>query len=110
MKRRELIRASLAAAPFALLVPSAATQEVGSKATRAIYTKARKDRFDDPYSLTVGHMDCKLSAKDTGGALSAFEALTNKPDRPVKHFHRDQEEWFYVLDGDYQFFVGDNEF
>jgi mannose-6-phosphate isomerase-like protein (cupin superfamily) len=35
----------------------------------------------------------------------AFEALTSKADRPVKHLHHDRDEWFYVLEGEYEMHV-----
>ena len=109
MKRRTFLLATLAAAPFAPVVLSAAAQPSGERARRAVRVKPGEDRFADPYKLTVGHMECKVSGKDNGGAMAIFEALTHEADRPVKHLHHDQDEWFYVLEGEYEMHVGDEQ-
>jgi mannose-6-phosphate isomerase-like protein (cupin superfamily) len=106
MKRRTFVMASLASAPFAL----PAQQPRGGQSTRAVHVKRGADRFDEPYALSVGHMECKVSARDTGGRMAIFEALTHKPDRPVKHLHHDQDEWFHVVTGDYEMYVGNERF
>lgn len=109
MKRREFLQLTVATAPFAVSMLSA-QETIRAAGKRAIRVKPGADRFDEPYRLGVGHMECKVSAKDTGGAMSVFEALTHKPDRPVKHLHHDQDEWFYVLEGEYEMHVGEERF
>ena len=106
MKRRTFLMASLAAAPFML----SAQQTPAEKSKRAFRVKPGADRFEAPYKLTIGHMECKVSARDNGGAMAVFEALTHKQDRPVKHLHHEQDEWFYVLDGEYDMHIGDEKF
>lgn len=107
MERRALLHAALAAIPLrAFGLPA----EPGGSPTRPVFVRAGRARFDAPYALGVGHMECKVSARDTGGALAVFEARTFKADRPVKHFHRAQDEWFYVLEGRYEMHVGDETF
>lgn len=108
MKRRTFIQAAIATVPLTL--SASAMETPTDKPKRAVHVKPGKDRFEEPYKLTDGHMECKISAKDTGGTLSVFEALTSKEDRPVKHFHHDQDEWFYVLEGEYVMHVGDEKF
>ena len=109
MKRRTFFQLTLASAPFAMSTLSA--QEISAqKAKRPVRVKSGADRFDEPYRLGVGHMECKVSAKDNGGAMAVFEALTHKQDRPVKHLHHEQDEWFYVLDGEYEMHIGDEKF
>jgi uncharacterized cupin superfamily protein len=39
-----------------------------------------------------------------------FEALTHKDDRPIRHLHHEQDEWFYVFEGQYEMHVGDAVF
>jgi hypothetical protein len=39
---------------------------------------------------------CKLSAKDTGGAMCVFEITVGWP----RHVHHEQDEWIYILDGE----------
>ena len=49
-------------------------------------------------------IDTKVSAKDTAGQLCAFE-FTCHSGGP-RHRHRDQDEWLYVIDGQFEFHVG----
>lgn len=48
--------------------------------------------------------DCKVSAKDTNGALCVFEG-TGEQGGP-KHLHLEQDEWIYILEGQFEFIVG----
>jgi mannose-6-phosphate isomerase-like protein (cupin superfamily) len=122
MRRRDFLNASLATVPLAGLAAAPAADADGVRQPKppagaagdapesAVRVKAGEDRFREPYRLNLGHMECKVSAKDTAGALSVFEALTHKPDRPVKHLHHEQDEWFHVLEGEYVMHVGDETF
>lgn len=74
---------------------------------------AGDDRFGQP--VTLGGLsgeplpiDCKVSSKDTGGAMCAFEFgyLSSGP----QHSHDDQDEWVYILEGTYEFRVGGKQF
>jgi DNA-binding transcriptional MerR regulator/quercetin dioxygenase-like cupin family protein len=66
---------------------------------------AGDDRFGEHVQLGGEPIDCKLSGQDTEGALSVFE-FTGHGGGP-RHRHHDQDEWIYVLDGEFQFEVGD---
>ena len=64
------------------------------------------DRFGDHVKLHGHPVDCKLSGRDTGGAVSVFEMTTGWP----HHRHRDQDEWVYVVEGELQCVVADRRF
>jgi DNA-binding transcriptional MerR regulator len=64
---------------------------------------AGEDRFDEQRKLGGQPIDCKVSAKDTGGAMCIFEFTTGWP----CHLHHEQDEWVYVVDGDLDLVVGD---
>jgi DNA-binding transcriptional MerR regulator/quercetin dioxygenase-like cupin family protein len=66
---------------------------------------AGNDRFGEDIKLggTAPH-HCKVSTKDTGGAMSAFE-FTGGAGGP-KHLHHEQDEWIYVLEGEIDFEIG----
>ena len=55
-------------------------------------------------------IDCKVSAKDTNGALSVFEAVRMAKGGPPLHIHPLQDERFYIVEGRYAFRVGDETF
>ena len=59
---------------------------------------AGKDRFDEQIRLGGEPHDCKLSGKDTGGAMCVFE-FTGMGFGP-RHVHHEQDEWIYLLSGE----------
>jgi DNA-binding transcriptional MerR regulator len=67
---------------------------------------AGQDRFDERLKLGGYQVDCKLSAKDTDGAMCVFEFTTGWP----YHLHQEQDEWVYVVDGDLDLVVGEKRF
>jgi DNA-binding transcriptional MerR regulator len=69
---------------------------------------AGRDRFDEHISLGDEPIDCKLSGRDTGGALSVFEF--NGTHGGPRHLHHEQDEWVYVVTGSFDFEVGDRKF
>jgi len=58
---------------------------------------AGKDRFDEGFNRNGATIDCKVSGKDTGGAMCVLEV--NNSGWP-RHVNRDQDEWIYVVDGE----------
>jgi DNA-binding transcriptional MerR regulator len=69
---------------------------------------AGEARFDEQVRLGGEPHDCKVSGKDTGGAMCAFE-FTGRGSGP-RHRHREQDEWVYVVEGEVDFHVGDRRF
>src|SRR5947207_12336716 len=64
---------------------------------------AGKDRFNDGFNRYGTTIDCKVSGKDTGGAMCVLEV--NNTGWP-RHFNRDQDEWIYVVDGEVELEIG----
>lgn len=56
-------------------------------------------------------LDLKVSGTDTNGNFSVFEqtSLSQGKGTPL-HIHHAQDEMFYILEGEYSFKVGDDEF
>ncbi len=70
-----------------------------------------EDRFAQPCEFGgVDRITCKVSARDTGGGLYVFESVTSRTIGPPRHVHHDQDEWFYVVTGEFDFRVGDEAF
>lgn len=68
------------------------------------------DRFGE--DIRVGGVSpnhCKLSSVDTGGAVAVFESSTVGRGGPSYHVHHEQDEWFFVREGEFLFRVGDVE-
>ena len=66
---------------------------------------AGTDRFDEKIKLGGEPNDCKVSSRDTGGAMCVFE-FTGKHGGP-RRLHHDQDEWIYVIDGEVVCELGD---
>lgn len=61
--------------------------------------------------VTLNVLDLKVSSKDTNGNLSVFEQIGFTPKGgPPLHIHPYQDEYFYVLEGEYQFQVGKDKY
>ncbi len=68
---------------------------------------AGKDRFNDGFNRYGTTIDCKVSGKDTGGAMCVLEVSnTGWP----RHVNRDQDEWIYVVDGEVELEIGNKRF
>ena len=68
---------------------------------------AGKDRFNDGLNRYGTTIDCKVSGKDTGGAMCVLEV--NNTGWP-RHLNRDQDEWIYVVDGELDCEIGKKRF
>jgi quercetin dioxygenase-like cupin family protein len=113
MKRRAFLAASLAAVPVAVVAagddPTPSKDE--AKPLKAVKVEAGADRNGKAVKFeNGGHLEFQVSAADTGGAMSVCIALTPADSRPPRHFHHEQDEWFYVVGGEYDFEVGDDKF
>ena len=49
---------------------------------------------------------CKLTGEDTDGALTAFELSALPQTGPYLHVHHREDEWYYVLSGEFLFKAG----
>src|SRR4051812_42458427 len=64
---------------------------------------AGDDRFGEHIKLGGAPVDCKVSGKDTNGAMCIFEFMGGWP----RHAHYEQDEWVYVIEGEFEFLVGE---
>ncbi len=55
-------------------------------------------------------IDIKVSTLDTSGSLCILEITDPLKGGVPWHFHREQEEWFYVIEGEYVIEVGDERY
>jgi len=71
-------------------------------------------RFREHYKMkgiTLNNLDLKISATDTDNDLLVFEQTGLTPNSgPPLHIHPFQDEWFYVIEGEYLFQVGDGKY
>ena len=55
-------------------------------------------------------IDYKVSSSDTDGDLFVIENTNDSRGGPPRHLHHEQEEWFYVVDGEYLAEIGDERY
>lgn len=68
---------------------------------------AGKDRFNEGFNRDGTTIDCKVSGKDTGGAMCVLEV--NNTGWP-RHVNRDQDEWIYVVVGEVELEIDKKRF
>jgi len=71
---------------------------------------ANKDRYQEELLLMGGKFDCKVSSKDTDGDLLIYHTIRQSKGGPAFHVHHSQDEWFYVISGEFIVKVGDDTF
>ncbi len=77
---------------------------------RAFWVARGDDRFGEHHSLGIGVLSFKVSTKDSHGALLVIELAHHEKGGPARHFHNEQDEWFYVVEGEYVIEVGQERF
>jgi len=69
---------------------------------------AGEDRTGHLHSLGFSSLAFKVTTSDTAGNLFVIEHTNLTPNTgPSLHLHLSQEEWFYVMEGEVRFQVGD---
>lgn len=109
MKRTSFLRTCLSLGA-ALILPVRLLAETVRKfrVEKGFMVSAGKDRFAKPISLFQGDtFSTKISTKDTDGDIYVFESTRVKEGGPTHHVHFEQDEWWYVLSGQFLIRVGD---
>src|SRR4051812_18741157 len=74
---------------------------------RGIRVEHGLDRFDAPRTIAGANVVAyKVATQDTSGGLFLLEQVSMRKGGPPRHLHHAQEEWFYVVEGEYIFEVG----
>ena len=111
MKRKKFILAALASFPWfihggKLFIPG--------RSEKGFKVKAGEARYGGHYKMkgvTLNTLDVKISGKDTGELMAVYEQTGLTPHGgPPMHIHPNQDEWFYVVEGEYLFQVGDDRY
>ena len=111
MKRRNFILSSLLSLP--LIAFANLKLKIITRTIKGFKVNAGEARFGKHFKMkgiTINILDTKISGKDTDGDLAVFEqtGLTLKGGPPL-HIHPNQDEWFYVIEGEYIFQVGEDK-
>ncbi|HEV2357080.1 MAG TPA: cupin domain-containing protein [bacterium] len=69
-----------------------------------------EDRFGERRTTGVNSTDFKVSAQDSNGGLFVMEVTNRKKGGPSRHLHHNEDEWFYLIEGEYIVEVGEKFF
>jgi quercetin dioxygenase-like cupin family protein len=112
MKRKHFIATALALIPISLF-PKMTTmaKSTSIKGFKVNSGEARNGMHYKMKGVTLNKLDCKISSFDTDGALTVFEqnGFTPKGGPPL-HIHLYQDEYFYIVEGEYIFQVGGEKY
>jgi mannose-6-phosphate isomerase-like protein (cupin superfamily) len=64
------------------------------------------DRCGEHHGHGVSVLDFKLSTRETDGGLFVVENSFHEKGGPARHLHHDQDEWFFALEGEFRFEIG----
>jgi quercetin dioxygenase-like cupin family protein len=74
---------------------------------RVAVAKPGESRFAFSSARQAKLSPCKLTSGDSGGTCSAFELSALPQSGPFLHVHHREDEWYYVLSGEFLFKAGE---
>ncbi len=105
IERRSFLSAAIAAYPLALI-----GQTNAPASAKAVRLTRGEDRLGEHHSIGVSTTDFKVLTKDSRGDLFVMEHTSPKKGGPPRHLHHNEDEWFYVIEGDYIAEIGSDRF
>ncbi len=82
-----------------------------SRREKGVYVPNGKNRFEKELMIWGAiPLQIKVSGKDTDGSFFSFEHARMSKGGPPRHFHYEQDEWFYAMEGEFAFEVGNEKF
>ena len=109
LKRRSFLRLAAALLPSSLLAetfqaPAAVQATSTPPEPQPIHRD--EDRYAFKRILPGGTTSFKVSSQDCRNDFFAMEHHHQKKGGPPRHLHHNEDEWFYVIDGDYLVEIG----
>lgn len=108
MKRRNFLKLSLVTTAQTMMARGAETNTAGERAGGGFRVGKQKDRYEEELLIMGGRFDLKVSSRDTGGDLCIYDTYRMAKGGPALHRHHFQDEWFYVIRGEFMVRVGDD--
>jgi len=112
MNRTSFLKAFLTIGSF-LTAPFAAVASITNKkrVDKGFKVDAGKDRANKPISLFEGDtFYAKVTSNDSDGDIYVFESKRTKEGGPSFHLHYEQDEFWYILSGEFLFKIGEETF
>lgn len=106
MKRDQFIKLPLLTLAMAAGFPAIADE----RPKKGFKVAAGDDRSQEELYIMGGRFSCIVSSKDTDNDLCIYNTVRQEKGGPAFHLHHHQDEWFYVVKGDFIVKVGDDTF
>jgi quercetin dioxygenase-like cupin family protein len=103
MNRRTLLYA------FGLASVTAVVPAQAAVLGHVVVAKTGENRFPFGNAAQSGATPCKVTSADSQGACSIFEMNALPRSGPFRHVHHREDEWYYVVSGEFLFRAGDQE-
>ena len=97
MERRSFLSVALAALPLALMGQSVQTSTTSKPARVA----RGEDRLGEHHTIGLSTTAFKVLTKDASGGLFIMEHTSTRKGGPPRHLHHNEDEWFYIIEGEY---------
>ena len=102
--RRAFLGAALATLPLVMLA------QTGETKVKPVRVPSGEDRLGERHVIGVSSTAFKVSTDDSASALFVIEHSSRKKGGPPRHLHHNENEWFYVLEGEYIAEIGSQRF
>jgi quercetin dioxygenase-like cupin family protein len=112
MRRKNFLLTALALLPVSVFARMKSIANLRhDKGFKVASGEARFGRHYKMKGVTLNTLDIKISGKDTEKDLAVFEQTGSTPKGgPPLHIHPHQDEWFYIIEGEYLFQVGEDNY
>ena len=112
MQRRSFLKMVASTVPAAgmrnFIATQALAQAPSSPSASALHVVGNgEDYSNHPHSLGFSSLFFKVPTRETNGGLFVMEHTHLLPGGPPLHLHYSQEEWFYLMEGQVVFQVGE---
>ena len=104
LDRRAFLGTALAALPLATLAQTAESK------VKPAPVPSGKDRLEERHVIGVSSTAFKVLTNESASALFVIEHASRKKGGPPRHLHHNENEWFYVMEGEYIAEIGSERF
>jgi quercetin dioxygenase-like cupin family protein len=81
----------------------------GAPSSKVVRVAAGGDRFGERRGLGINTIDFKVATQDSSDTF-IIEMTIWERGGPPRHIHPHQDEWFYLIEGEFAFEIGDEKF
>jgi quercetin dioxygenase-like cupin family protein len=95
---------------FASTMLARANSPDPDKPGKGFMVNAGTSHSQEELNIMGGKFNCMIASKDTNGELLAYDTVRFEKGGPAFHLHHNQDEWFYIIKGEFNVQVGEEKF